>query len=83
MRNATCRDNKEYYCIENKCGGHFASVVAVGESGDEVCNLAEERAKELKIYRVEYLKNFMKEMKPKIEKARAYANIDLTGKGIG
>ncbi len=83
LRNATCRDNKEYYCIENKCGGHFASVVAVGESGDEVCNLAEERVKELKIYRMEYLKNFMKEMKPKIEKARAYANIDLTGKGIG
>jgi hypothetical protein len=80
LRNVTKRDNGELYCIENKCGGHFGSIVAVGNSVDEVGELVEDRAKQLKVYRMDYTKNFLEEMRPEIEKAKEYAGADLEAK---
>jgi hypothetical protein len=77
LRNAIRRPNGEYYCIQNDCGGSFGSVVAVGNSISEVGKLVEERAEELNIYGLEYTRDFLKTMKPKIAKAKAYAGIDL------
>ena len=71
------RPNGERYCIQNDCGGSFGSVVSVGNSVEEVGELVEERAAELDIYGMEYTKGFLDIMKPKIAKAKAYANISL------
>ena len=77
LRNATRKENKQTYCIFNDTGGHCASVVSVGNSIDEVGGLVEERADELKLFDKEYTKGFLDIMKPKIAKAKAYANISL------
>ena len=77
IRNQTRRDNGQRYCIQNDCGGHFASMTSVGDSAEEVANLAEERAAELKIYGLEYEKNFYETMKPKIKMAKDYTGISI------
>ena len=77
IRNQTRRANGERYCIQNDCGGHFASMTAIGDSAEEVCGLAEERASELKVYGLTYEKNFLDTMKPKIKMAKEYAGISL------
>ena len=77
LRNSIQRPNGERYCIQNDCGGSFGSVVSVGNSVEEVGELVEERAAELDIYGMEYTKGFLDIMKPKIAKAKAYANISL------
>ena len=83
LKNAMKRDGQTI-CIENSCGGQFASVVAVGNSVEEVAGLLEERVKQLKIFKLEYMTNFLDVMRPKIEKAKEYAGIDLEkGNDIG
>ena len=77
LRNVTMRDDGELYCIENKAGGHFGSVVAIGNSIEDVGRMVEERAKRLKVYRIEYREGFLEKMKPAIAKAKSYAGIDL------
>ena len=76
LRNAMTRNGRTY-CVFNETGGHFGSVVAVGNSVQEVSGLVEERADELKVYCKEHTKDFLKLMKPELEKAKEYAGIDL------
>lgn len=77
IRNITRRENGESYCVLNDCGGHFASVTALGNSAEEVCNLAEERASQLKICGLEYQKGMYETMKKKITMAKEYADISI------
>ena len=77
LRNATVRDNGETYCVENGCGGHFGSVVAVGDSIEEVGKTVEERTERLKVYGLDYTKDFLKTMMPEVKKAKDYAGIQL------
>jgi hypothetical protein len=77
LRNYTKRDNGEVYCVENKCNGHFGSVISVGNSIDEVGRAVEEHADRVKGYRIDYTKDFLGSMKPEIEKAKTYAGINF------
>ena len=70
-------DDGDVYCVENGTHGQFASVVAVGNSVEEVGTLLMERVQLLKMPRLEYLSDFLGTMRPKIEKAREYAGIDI------
>jgi hypothetical protein len=71
------RRGQDSICVENSCGGAVASVVAVGNSIEEVGELIEERAEQLKVFQMERMPNFLDVMRPKIEKAKEYAGIDL------
>lgn len=76
LKNASARDG-DLYCIENGTHGQFASLVAVGNSVEEVCSLLEERVKLLRVPKLEYIRNCFDVMRPKIDKAKEYASIDL------
>ncbi len=76
LKNARAQDG-DIYCMENGTHGQFASIVAVGNSVDEVGALLTERVELLKMPRLEYMSDFLGTMRPKIEKARQYAGIDL------
>lgn len=76
LKNARGQDG-ELYCMENGTHGQFGSIVAYGDSIEEVGALLMERVKQLTIPRLEYLGDFEATMRPKIEKAKEYAGVNL------
>lgn len=71
LKNHTMRDGK-YYCIPNDNAGIFGSVIAIGDSVDEVTETVMERVKELDVYQLDYEESMFDKAKEKIESGKKF-----------